>query len=246
MEDIMSSLKDEIDMQNLPVHIAIIMDGNGRWAKKRFLPRKLGHKAGADTLENITKAADKLGVKHLTVYAFSTENWKRSDEEVKGIMDLLRNYLDRYVAKADKEDIKIDIIGERIRLDQDIQEKIKLIESISADKPGLNLHIALNYGGRDDLLRGFKKIASRIEDGSLRAEDITEEMISENLDTGFYPDPELVIRTSGEERISNFMLWQIAYSEFVFNSKLWPDYTEEDLYGDICYYQNRDRRFGGR
>ena len=174
----MSSLKDEIDMQNLPVHIAIIMDGNGRWAKKRFLPRKLGHKAGADTLENITKAADKLGVKHLTVYAFSTENWKRSDEEVKGIMDLLRNYLDRYVAKADKEDIKIDIIGERSRLDQDIQEKIKLIESISADKPGLNLHIALNYGGRDDLLRGFKKIAGRIEDGSLRAEDITEEMIS--------------------------------------------------------------------
>ena len=242
----MKSVKEEIDMEKLPVHIAIIMDGNGRWAKKRFLPRKLGHKAGADTLENITKAADKLGVKHLTVYAFSTENWKRTEEEVSGIMDLLRSYLDRYIAKADKENIKIDIIGERSRLDADIQEKIKRIESLSADKPGLNLHIALNYGGRDDILRGVKKIADRIEKGEIKAGDITEDMISESLDTGFYPDPELVIRTSGEERISNFLLWQIAYSEFVFNKKLWPDYTEEDLYEDICYYQNRDRRFGGR
>lgn len=242
----MKTLKDEIDMEKLPVHIAIIMDGNGRWAKKRFLPRKFGHKAGADTLENITKAADKLGVKHLTVYAFSTENWKRTEEEVKGIMDLLRSYLDRYIAKADKENIKIDIIGEKSRLDADIQEKIKKIESLSADKPGLNLHIALNYGGRDDILRGIQKIAKKVEVGELKADDITEEMISESLDTGFYPDPELVIRTSGEERISNFLLWQIAYSEFVFNKKLWPDYTEEDLYEDICYYQNRDRRFGGR
>lgn len=242
----MKTLRDEIDMEKLPVHIAIIMDGNGRWAKKRFLPRKFGHKAGADTLENITKAADKLGVKHLTVYAFSTENWKRTEEEVKGIMDLLRSYLDRYIAKADKENIKIDIIGEKSRLDADIQEKIKNIESLSADKPGLNLHIALNYGGRDDILRGVQKIAKKVEDGELKADDITEEMISESLDTGFYPDPELVIRTSGEERISNFLLWQIAYSEFVFNKKLWPDYTEEDLYEDICYYQNRDRRFGGR
>ena len=233
-------------MTRLPGHIAIIMDGNGRWAKKRLLPRKLGHKAGADTLEEITKAADALGVKHLTVYAFSTENWKRSQEEISGIMDLLRNYLDRYIAKADKENIKIDIIGEKSRLDEDIQEKIKLIESLSAEKPGLNLHIALNYGGRDDILRGFKKIAARIENGEIKAEDITEEMISESLDTGFYPDPELVIRTSGEERISNFLLWQIAYSEFVFNKKLWPDYKPEDLYEDICYYQNRERRFGGR
>ena len=242
----MKTLRDEIDMEKLPVHIAIIMDGNGRWAKKRFLPRKFGHKAGADTLENITKAADKLGVKHLTVYAFSTENWKRTEEEVKGIMDLLRSYLDRYIAKADKENIKIDIIGEKSRLDADIQEKIKKIEILSADKPGLNLHIALNYGGRDDILRGIQKIAKKVEAGELKADDITEEMISESLDTGFYPDPELVIRTSGEERISNFLLWQIAYSEFVFNKKLWPDYTEEDLYEDICYYQNRDRRFGGR
>ncbi len=242
----MKSLKDEINFDKLPKHIAVIMDGNGRWAKKRMLPRKLGHKAGADTLENIAKAANRLGVEHMTVYAFSTENWKRTEEEVSGIMDLLRSYLDRYIGMADREDIKIDIIGEKSRLDKDIQEKIKNIESLSADKTGLNLHIALNYGGRDDILRGFKKIAAKVEAGELKADDITENMISESLDTGFYQDPELVIRTSGEERISNFLLWQIAYSEFVFNDKLWPDYTEEDLYGDICYYQTRDRRFGGR
>ncbi|GFI60868.1 ditrans,polycis-undecaprenyl-diphosphate synthase ((2E,6E)-farnesyl-diphosphate specific) [Clostridiales bacterium] len=242
----MKSIKDEIDMENLPSHIAIIMDGNGRWAKKRMLPRRLGHKAGADTLEDLTKAADKLGVRHLTVYAFSTENWKRTEEEVSGIMDLLRSYLDRYISKVDKDNIKIDIIGDKNRLDKDIQEKIETIEALSVDKEGLNLHIALNYGGRDDILRGVRKIARKVQSGEIKAEDITEDMISENLDTGFYPDPELVIRTSGEERISNFLLWQIAYSEFVFNNKLWPDYKEEDLYADICYYQNRDRRFGGR
>ena len=242
----MSSIKDEIDFEKLPVHIAIIMDGNGRWAKKRFLPRRLGHKAGADTLENITKDADELGIKHLTVYAFSTENWSRSDEEVNDIMNLLRSYLDNYIAKADKNNIKVNVIGERSRLADDIIERINRIESITADKKGLNLHIALNYGGRDDILRGFKKIAAKVEGGELKAEDITEKMISENLDTGNYPDPELVIRTSGEERISNFLLWQIAYSEFVFNKKLWPDYKKEDFYEDIVYYQNRDRRFGGR
>ena len=234
----MSSLKDEIDMQNLPVHIAIIMDGNGRWAKKRFLPRKLGHKAGADTLENITKAADKLGVKHLTVYAFSTENWKRSDEEVKGIMDLLRNYLDRYVAKADKEDIKIDIIGERSRLDQDIQEKIKLIESISADKPGLNLHIALNYGGRDEIARAAAKVAER----NL---PVTAENIDAYLDTAGMHDPDIIVRCAGEKRLSNFMLWQSAYSEFVFVDDFWPDFGEETVLRIIREYSGRERRFGG-
>lgn len=240
------SYKDEINMDKLPKHIAIIMDGNGRWAKKRLLPRKMGHKAGAKTLEDLTGAADKLGIKHLTVYAFSTENWKRSEEEISGIMDLLRNYLNGYIDKADKENIKMDVIGEKSALDIDIQEKIKIIEKLSAEKTGLNLHIALNYGGRDDILRCVKKIVRKVADGEVTPNDITEEMISNNLDTGFYPDPELVIRTSGEERISNFLLWQIAYSEFVFNNKLWPDYTEEDLYKDICYYQNRDRRFGGR
>lgn len=242
----MGSLINEIDMSKLPKSIAIIMDGNGRWAKKRLLPRRFGHKAGADTLEKITKAADKLGIKHLTAYAFSTENWKRSEDEVDDIMQLLRNYLDRYIKKADKENMKIDIIGERSRLAEDIRQKIDKIESISANKTGINLHLALNYGGRDDILRCVKKIASMVEIGDLTVDCITEDTISENLDTHLYPDPELIIRTSGEERISNFLLWQIAYSEFVFNNKLWPDYTAEDLYDDICYFQNRDRRFGGR
>lgn len=242
----MDSLINEIDKSKLPKSIAIIMDGNGRWAKKRLLPRRLGHKAGADTLEKITKAADRLGIQHLTAYAFSTENWKRSEDEVDAIMDLLRSYLDRYIRKADKENIKIDIIGERSRLAEDIRQKINQIERISSNKAGLNLHLALNYGGRDDILRGVKKIAAMVESGELGTEDITEDKISESLDTHFYPDPELMIRTSGEERISNFLLWQIAYSEFVFNKKLWPDYTEEDFYDDICYFQNKERRFGGR
>lgn len=242
----MGSLINEIDMARLPKSIAVIMDGNGRWAKKRLLPRQFGHKAGADTLEKITKAANKLGVKHFTVYAFSTENWKRSQDEVGAIMDLLRNYLNKYIKMADTENIKIDFIGERSKLAEDIQKKIIQIESLSANNTGVNLHIALNYGGRDDILRGVIKIASLVESGELKAEEITEDTISSSLDTHFYPDPELVIRTSGEERISNFLLWQIAYSEFVFNQKLWPDYTEEDLYDDICYFQNRERRFGGR
>lgn len=242
----MGSLINEIDMSKLPKTVAIIMDGNGRWAKKRLLPRKLGHKAGADTLEKIARAANKIGIEHLTVYAFSTENWKRSEEEVGGIMDLLRSYLNRYIKMADKENIKMDFIGERSKLAADIQAKIDQIEFQSFNNTGLNLHIALNYGGRDDILRGVKKIAALVEKGELKTEDITEATISSSLDTHYYPDPELVIRTSGEERISNFLLWQIAYSEFVFNNKLWPDYSEEDLYDDICYFQNRERRFGGR
>jgi len=242
----MGSLINEIDMSKLPKTVAIIMDGNGRWAKKRLLPRQLGHKAGADTLEKIARAANKIGIEHLTVYAFSTENWKRSEEEVGGIMDLLRSYLNRYIKMADKENIKMDFIGERSKLAADIQAKIDQIEFQSVNNTGLNLHIALNYGGRDDILRGVKKIAALVEKGELKTEDITEATISSSLDTHYYPDPELVIRTSGEERISNFLLWQIAYSEFVFNNKLWPDYSEEDLYDDICYFQNRERRFGGR
>lgn len=242
----MGSLINEIDKSRLPKSIAIIMDGNGRWAKKWLLPRKLGHKAGADTLEKIAKAANKIDIEHLTVYAFSTENWKRSEDEVGAIMDLLRSYLNKYIKMADTENIKIDFIGEKSRLADDIQRKIFEIESLSDKNTGLNLHIALNYGGRDDILRGVKRIAEKVKNGEIETEDITEDIITSSLDTYYYPDPELVIRTSGEERISNFLLWQIAYSEFVFNKKLWPDYTDEDLYDDICYYQNRDRRFGGR
>lgn len=238
--------KIELDMSNMPKHIAIIMDGNGRWAKKRNFPKKAGHKAGADTLENILNVAEKLGVMHITAYAFSTENWKRSEDEVAGIMDLLRKYLKEHIRSAQKRKVKVDIIGDRTRLDIDIQQQIATLEELTKDKPGLNLHIALNYGGRDELLRAVKKIAVKTKNGEISPEDITEEFVEQNLDTAGVPDPELVIRTSGEERVSNFLLWQIAYSEFSFSDKLWPDYTENDLKQAIWEYQNRDRRFGGR
>lgn len=236
----------EIDMERVPQHIAIIMDGNGRWAKKRFLPRKAGHKAGAEALERIIEDCRDLGVKHLTVYAFSTENWKRSQEEVDAIMDLLRQYLKNYFKKFLKDDIRLNVIGDIHRLDQDIQDSILEIEDLSKDKTGLFVHIALNYGGRDELRRAITKIAAEVEQGNLKAVDITEEMISDHLDTANVPDPELVIRTSGEERISNFLLWQIAYSEFFFTDTLWPDFNRASLEEAIYYYQNRERRFGGR
>lgn len=231
-----------IDRTNLPQHIAIIMDGNGRWAKKRFLDRKLGHKAGANTLEKISDFASKIGIKYLTVYAFSTENWKRSDEEVSAIMNLLRNYLDTYIKKSNTNDVVIRIIGNKARLDEDIRQKIETLEGLTAQKSGMVLNIAINYGGRDDLLRAVKSI---VNDG-IAAENITEETISEYVDTFPCPDPELLIRTSGENRISNFLLWQLAYSEFYFTDRLWPDFSEKDFLDAIANYQNRDRRFGGR
>ena len=236
----------KINKTALPKHVAIIMDGNGRWAAKRFLPKKAGHKAGADTLEKISRYASDIGIAHLTVYAFSTENWKRSDEEVKGLMDLLRSYLQNYINRAKKDTIKIDVIGDIRRLDEDIQEKIRRLEALTKDKTGMALHIALNYGGRDELVRAFQRISYQITQGYLTEADITEETISNYLDTKGIPDPELMIRTSGEERISNFLLWQLAYAEFYFSDKLWPDYTERDFDQAIYAYQNRDRRFGGR
>ncbi len=236
----------EIDMTRIPNHIAIIMDGNGRWAKKRSLPRKAGHKAGAEALERIIDDCRALGVKHLTVYAFSTENWKRSQEEVDAIMDLLRQYLKTYFRRFMKDNVKMNVIGEISRLDGDIQEQIREIEKLSKDKDGLFVHIALNYGGRDELCRAVQKLAVQIEKGALDSETITEDTIESFLDTAGTPDPELVIRTSGEERISNFLLWQIAYSEFYFTDTLWPDFNRQSLEEAIYSYQNRERRFGGR
>ncbi len=232
----------KIDTSNLPSHIAIIMDGNGRWAKKRLLARKLGHKAGAVTLEKISDFASKIGIRYLTVYAFSTENWKRSEDEVDAIMNLLRNYLDTYIKKSNTNDVVIRIIGNKERLDKDIQEKIATLEGLTADKKGMTLNIAINYGGRDDITRAVKKMA---EDG-IKADEVTEELISSYLDTSHSPDPELLIRTSGEYRISNFLMWQLAYSEFFFTDKLWPDFDEQDLIDAIYSFQNRERRFGGR
>ena len=236
----------QLNPEKMPKHIAIIMDGNGRWATKRTLPRKAGHKAGAEALERIIYAAKELGLEHLTVYAFSTENWKRSEEEVGAIMDILRFYLKNYFKKFVKDDIRMHVIGDKTRLDQDIQDAIEEIEALSKEKQGMTVHIALNYGGRDELRRAVGKIAQDVADGKLAAADVTEDVITNALDTAGTPDPELMIRTSGEERISNFLLWQIAYSEFYFSDMLWPDFDKKELEKAIYYYQNRERRFGGR
>ena len=236
----------QLNPEKMPKHIAIIMDGNGRWATKRALPRKAGHKAGAEALEKIIYAAKDMGLEHLTVYAFSTENWKRSEEEVGAIMDLLRMYLKNYFKKFLNDNVRMDVIGDISRLDQDIQESILEIEDISKEKTGLSVHIALNYGGRDELRRAVGKIAADVAEGKLNPAEVTEDVITNALDTAGTPDPELVIRTSGEERISNFLLWQIAYSEFYFSEVLWPDFTKTELQKAIYYYQNRERRFGGR
>lgn len=235
-----------IDITRLPKHIAIIMDGNGRWAAKRALPRKAGHKAGAEAFERLITEAKDLGIQHITVYAFSTENWKRSDEEVNAIMDLMRHYLKNSFQRFLKDNVKMHIIGDISRLDKDIQEQIQEVEEKSREKDGMTVHIALNYGGRDELLRSVQRITEKALNGQISLQDITEETVEENLDTAGVPDPELLIRTSGEERISNFLLWQIAYSEFYFTDVLWPDFSKKDLLEAIYYYQNRDRRFGGR
>lgn len=236
----------QLNPKKMPKHVAIIMDGNGRWATKRGLPRKAGHKAGAEALERIIYAANELGLEHLTVYAFSTENWKRSAEEVGAIMDLLRFYLKNYFKKFVKDNIRMHVIGEKSRLDTDIQKAIAEIEDLSREKNGMTVHVALNYGGRDELRRAVTKIARETADGMLSPDAITEDTISDALDTAGTPDPELMIRTSGEERISNFLLWQIAYSEFFFSDTLWPDFDKKELERAIYYYQNRERRFGGR
>ena len=236
----------QLNPEKMPKHIAIIMDGNGRWATKRALPRKAGHKAGAEALERIIYAAKDMGLEHLTVYAFSTENWKRSEEEVGAIMDLLRMYLKNYFKKFLNDNVRMDVIGDISRLDKDIQESILEIEEISREKTGLSVHIALNYGGRDELRRAVAKIAADVAEGRLSPVDVTEDTITNALDTAGTPDPELMIRTSGEERISNFLLWQIAYSEFYFSEMLWPDFNKIELQKAIYYYQNRERRFGGR
>lgn len=235
-----------VDLENMPKHIAIIMDGNGRWATKRGLPRKAGHKAGAEALEHVIEGAKEIGLQHLTVYAFSTENWKRSEDEVSAIMDLLRQYLKNCFRRFMKDNVRMNVIGDVSRLDADIQAQILEIEKESEEKDGLFVHIALNYGGRDEIRRAVEKMAEKVAAGELAPSDITEEVMAAHLDTAGTPDPELVIRTSGEERISNFLLWQVAYAEFCFTDALWPDFGMEDLLSAIEGYQNRERRFGGR
>lgn len=233
------------DDYKIPQHVAIILDGNGRWAKSKHMPRNYGHKVGAENLERVIEDAWDLGIKYLTVYAFSTENWKRSVEEVTGIMTILRDFLKKSIDKAEKNNMRVRIIGERTRLDKDIIEAMNRLEEATKDNTGIQFNVALNYGGRDEITRAVRKIAEEVKAGAISSEDITEEYISSKLDTAGIPDPDLLIRTSGEIRISNFLPWQISYSEFYFCDTLWPDFDKEALRKAIDYYNGRDRRFGG-
>ena len=228
----------------VPEHIAIILDGNGRWARKRGMPRSYGHVKGCENLEKICNIAKDLGVKYLTVYAFSTENWKRSKEEVDGLMNLFRKYLKRCMKQAEKNNMKVTVIGDPTPFDPDIRESIGRLEEYSKDFTSLHFQIALNYGSRDELVRAANRMAEDIRAGRA-PERITEEVFAGYLDTAGVPDPDLMIRTSGELRLSNFLLWQLAYTEFYFTDVPWPDFGKEELIAAIEKYNERDRRFGG-
>lgn len=231
-------------MNDIPNHIAIIMDGNRRWAKAHNLPMQAGHKAGAETLEKIVRYAKTIGVKNITVYAFSTENWKRSEEEVSWLMTLLRNYLDDYTKRADTENIKIGVAGDMGPLNEGLRKSIANAIEMTKNNTAINFNICLNYGGRDELVKATQKIANKVKNGELAVEDITEEVVSQNMYIPDMPDPDLMIRTSGEIRTSGFLMWQLAYTEFLFLDKFWPDFTEKDLDEAIEVYRNRKRNFG--
>lgn len=237
--------KQEVDFDRLPVHIGVIMDGNGRWAKKRGLPRSAGHSKGADTLKKIVTECNNIGIKYITVYAFSTENWKRPKDEVDYLMNLLLDYLKDAENSLAGENVVIRAIGSRKELSEEIREQIIKTENFTKNNSGIVMNIALNYGSREEIVHAVREIAEEAKDGSLAPEDITSETLSEHLYTKNQPDPDLIIRTSGEERLSNFMLWQAAYSEFYFSRKLWPDFNKNDLYAAIADFQKRGRRFGG-
>ena len=235
-------MADRLEGLNIPDHIAIILDGNGRWAAKHNVPRAQGHKAGCETLEGIVEDCARLGVKYLTVYAFSTENWKRSEEEVGALMQLFRFYMVKLIDIANKNDIRVKMIGDLERFDPDIREGVvKLLDS-TKDNEGMTFAFAVNYGGRDEIRRAIIKMS---KDGT-DFDNLTETAISAHLDTADMPDPDLLIRTSGELRISNFLLWQIAYSEIYITDKLWPDFHREELEDAIIAFNKRSRRFGGR
>lgn len=227
-----------------PKHIAIIMDGNRRWAKAHKVPIAIGHKKGAETLERLVRYANKIGLEYITVYAFSTENWKRSEEEVSALMLLLKNYLDDYTKRADSENIKVNVIGNVSELRKDLQESIAVIERRTVNNTGINFNIAINYGGRDELVKATRKIAEQVKSGEIDIEDINEDLITKSLYTSNIPDPDLLIRTSGELRLSGFLIWQTSYTEFLFMDKYWPDFQDEDLDFAIEEYKKRHRKFG--
>ncbi len=241
----MDNMFFDIDMENLPKHIAIIMDGNGRWAKKRFLPRTAGHKAGVETVRTVITECKRLGIKHVTLYTFSTENWKRPALEVETLMTLLQSYLKKEVAELNRNKVRLSAIGDIEKLPEACLEELKKAMELTKDNDGPNLNLALNYGGRYDITNAVKQISRDIENHKLNSENITEETIKNYLSTKSIPDPDLVIRTSGEQRLSNFLLWELAYAELYFTDVYWPDFDEKELQKAIYAYQNRDRRFGG-
>lgn len=229
----------------VPQHVAIILDGNGRWAKQHGMPRNYGHTQGAKNVEIICREAWNLGIKYLTVYAFSTENWARPRDEVNALMKLLRSYMKNCIKTAEKNHMRVRVIGDISKLDSDIQESIHRLEEFSKDQDGLNFQIAINYGSRDEMLRGMKKMLMDYKDGMFALEDLSEEKFESYLDTRDIPSPDLLIRTSGELRLSNYLLWQLAYSELYFTDIPWPDFTKEELVKAVEDYNKRDRRYGG-
>ena len=239
--------KSVIDMSEMkiPNHVAIILDGNGRWAKKRLMPRNYGHAKGAKTVEKICEEAWDMGIKYLTVYAFSTENWKRPQGEVDALMKLLKNYLKDCIERSNSNDMRVRVIGDKTALSDEIREKIEELEEMTKDNKGLNFTIAINYGSRDEMVRAMKKMAMDVKEGKVSPEELSEATFENYLDTIGIPDPDLLIRTSGEQRLSNYLLWQLAYTEFYFTDVPWPAFTKEDLEKAIEKYNGRDRRFGG-
>lgn len=231
--------------RKIPQHIAIILDGNGRWAKAKGMPRNYGHTVGAKNVETVCQAAHDLGVKYVTMYAFSTENWNRPEGEVEALMKLLESYLKNCIKTADKNNMRVRVIGDTTRLSERFQERIRELEAASAKNDGLNLQIAINYGSRDEMTRAMRRMSEDVAAGKRKPEEITESVFEEYLDTAGIPDPDLLIRTSGELRLSNFLLWQLAYSEFYFTDVPWPDFHKEELERAIEAYNKRDRRFGG-
>ena len=230
----------------MPKHIAIIMDGNRRWAKQRNLPVKLGHKQGAETLKKVVRYANEIGIKYVTVYAFSTENWKRSEEEVSALMNLLETYLDDFAKEADTENIVIRVLGNMTQLSESLQESIRKTVERTENNTGTVFNIALNYGGRDEITNAAKNLAKDVKEGKVELDEISEELFAKYLYTKNDPDPDLLIRTSGELRLSGFLPWQSTYSEFLFLDKLWPDFSKEDLDNAIEVFSKRNRKFGAK
>ena len=230
---------------NIPQHVAIILDGNGRWAKAKGMPRNYGHAQGSKNVEKICEEAWRMGIKYLTVYAFSTENWNRPKEEVNALMKLLRNYMKTCLKTAAKNDMKVRVIGDITKLDEDIQKRILELEEATKNNGGLNFQIAINYGSRDEISRAVRTLAEDVKEGKLMPEEVNEACIERYLDTHDIPDPDLLIRTSGEQRLSNYLLWQLAYTEFYFTDVPWPDFSKQELEKAIEQYNRRDRRYGG-